>query len=272
MNKNSLFIVIVMLLCLALGCNWFGGDPTTETDSNTVTEQPEKFPDAPSAYEAGVKLLEQGDTEKAVDALLQAVDHDPDHADAFFRLGIAYALLEFSSDPEASATPLPGEIRTDEKEMANSKLAFEKAVKAYRKRLESNKDDHSAQFNLGRSLLKLNRDEEASRALQQAVRLNPDDTEYQTQLGSALMNLAKYAEAERAFRKALELDENNVEAEELLERAEAGRKRIDFVKLPDDDKKKDPNANANANTSASKTDNLPKPDPTPTKPAPTPLQ
>ena len=46
------------------------------------------------------------------------------------------------------------------------------------------------------------------------------------------MKLAQYDEAVRVLKKALELDPENSEAEELLEKAEAGKKRIDFGVTP----------------------------------------
>lgn len=45
-----------------------------------------------------------------------------------------------------------------------------------------------------------------------------------------MINIAEYDEAVRALKKALEIDENNLQAEELLEKAQAGQKRIEFGK------------------------------------------
>jgi cytochrome c-type biogenesis protein CcmH/NrfG len=101
-------------------------------------------------------------------------------------------------------------------------------VKAYKKILAKNPKDDVAQYNLGRSYNKLNMDKEAEKALREAVKLKPDDSEYQTELGTILIKLAHYEEAVGVLKKALKLDENNSQAEELLEKAQAGQKRIDF--------------------------------------------
>ena len=124
----------------------------------------------------------------------------------------------------------------------------------------------------------LNEDEDAARALKQAVKLNPEDTEYQTELGSILVKLAQYREAISPLKKALELDPENSRAMNLLDDAEAGRKRIDFVPVNKDANR---STNSNANGAASNTATSPqtstntsrpsdtKNPPTPPRPAPT---
>jgi cytochrome c-type biogenesis protein CcmH/NrfG len=109
-----------------------------------------------------------------------------------------------------------------------SDKAFANAVKAYEKILAKNPKDDVAQFNIGRSYNKLNEDKDAEKALRQAVKLKPEDSEYLTELGAILVKLAQYQEAVSFLKKAVKLDENNSQAEQLLEKAEAGRKRIDF--------------------------------------------
>ncbi len=275
----GLLIAALILAAVSLGCAWFGGDEADANANVAVEETPmPQFADAGEAYNEGVRLLEDGQTDKAIDALNQAVKLDPEHADAYFRLGIAYALAEFRDRgelQEATPTPLPGEEPAKEAKL-NSEIAFERAAARYRKRIDANKEDHAAHYNLGRALNKLNEDNDAATALREAVKLNPDDTDYQTELGATLIKLAKYAEAVAALKKAVELDPGNLQAEDLLERAEAGRKRLEFTVMPGDDKK--PAAANTANTNSS----TPEPKPTPAatakpaaqtpKPAPTPFQ
>ncbi len=243
-----------------------------ESNATNSVISPIEYSDANTALADGIKALDTGDTERAIEILNRAVELDPDLADAYFRLGIAHALIEFRDQITASesleSTPPPGDSDKKQKqEKSRSEIAFEKAVAAYKKRINTNKEDHAAYYNLGRSYNKLNEDEDAAKALREAVKLNPDDTEYQTELGSILIKLAKYAEAEAALKKAIELDENNLEAVDLLERAEAGRKRVSFTVLP-----KDPRAES-SNSASSTADEKPepiKPDPKPpVKPSPT---
>jgi tetratricopeptide (TPR) repeat protein len=193
------------------------------------------FDNADTALSEGNKYFDAGETEKAIDAYKQAVQLNPDFAEAYFRLGVAYSLLE----REEEANRLPGEVteptpkgkkKEKEAEKTNAEKAFENAVKIYEKVTKKNPEDDVSFFYLGRSYGKLNEDDKAAKALRQAVKLNPENVEYQTEFAESLINIAEYAEAIRALKKALELDENNLQAEDLLERAQAGQKRIEFGK------------------------------------------
>lgn len=256
--KRFVFLQFAMLLAAFLAGCWAASDtasPGTPTPQAILPAS--DYTDANAALADGTRLLDSGDTVLAIELLNRAVELNPDLAEAYFRLGIAYSLVEFSDqlaaksdDSNTQARDLPENNEDKPKrEKPNSVIAFEKAVEAYRRLLKENDEDHLSYYNLGRAYSKLNEDEEAAKALRQAVKLNPDDTEYQTELGSILIRLAKYSEAVTALKKALQLDAENLEAEELLEKAEAGQKRINFATLPKDDKKTDTTGDeANTNT------------------------
>lgn len=207
------------------------------TAAPAASEPVPTFNDAETALAEGNKYFEASETEKAIDAYKQAVQLNPEFAEAYFRLGVAYSLLE----KEEEANRLPGEVteeptpktkkgKKSEPEKTNADKAFENAVKIYKKIVKENPKDDAAFFNLGRSYSKLEEDDEAVKALREAVKLNPENGEYQTELAEALMNTADYDQAIRALKKALQIDENNLLAEELLEKAQAGQKRIEFSK------------------------------------------
>ncbi len=218
--------------------------PITNTNANANTavaqETPlPQFTDANLALAEGVKLLDSNSTAKAIEAFSQAIKLNPDLAEAHFRLGIAYALVEAEKEQETESdtlpTPTPTPIRkgkTLEPAKKDSEKSFENAVKTYKKFLIKNPKDDVAHYNLGRAYNKLNDDKEALKSLQQAVKLKADDTEYQTELGAIYIKLAQYDEAVRALKKALEIDNSNLEAESLLEKAEAGKKRVNFGVKP----------------------------------------
>ena len=247
-------LTFILLAIFIAGCN-------REDAGSNAAQQPAATPagaveitDANSALAEGMRLLDINQTEQAIEAFKRAIEFDPNMAEAYFRMGIAYALLEAEAEANAVAGEMPAETPAKGKKAAEAKTesekAFEKAVEAYKKLLDANPDDHVSHYNLGRTYNKLNEDEEAAKSLREAVKLKPDDTEYQTELGAIYVKLAKYHEAVAALRKALDIDPGNTEAEELLQRAEAGRSRIDYVSKKKDEKdtKSEQTAETNANT------------------------
>jgi tetratricopeptide (TPR) repeat protein len=219
-------------------------DGVTEPAPNA--EMPAEFASAAEALEWGKRLLDQDDTVRAIDVLLQAVKIDPDLGEAYFHLGIAYSLVEREDQTVEAADPSSTPERTSKKpseKKKNSEKAFESAVEAYKKILKKNEEDDAAYFYMGMAYNKLNEDEDAAKALKEAARLKPDNPEYQTELGNIYIKLAKYSEAVAALKKAIELDPDNIDAQESLEKAEAGKKRIDF-NPPKKDEDKQGNSNA----------------------------
>jgi Flp pilus assembly protein TadD len=255
MNKVFIFLFLIALAFFQLGCAEKAADNSNQTNINTVAATPTEqansnskveetpvptFTNADEALAEGKKLLDELETEKAVDALSQAVKLNPDLAEAHFNLGIAYSLIEKEEEKTAvtqvETTPTPKTTKKGKKETVvrtkNSEKAFENAVKAYKKILAKNPKDDVAQFNLGRAYNKLNEDDDAMKALREAVKLKPDDSEYQVELGAIYMKLAQYDEAVIALKKANTLESDSLPIQEMLEKAEAGKKRINFGVKP----------------------------------------
>ena len=259
MRKIFVASFFVSLAVLQFGCGG-GANSANANQTNANTTSPvansnpttaqstplPDFPDADTAYAEGNKLFDANKTELAVEAYQQAVAKNPDFADAWFKLGVSYALIEKQNEvealneenPEETPTPTPARKSRNSKKDApvvrtkDSEKAFEKAVAAYKKILAKDKENADAYYNLGRSYNKLDEDEDAAKALKEAVKIKPEDALYQTEYGAILIKLAQYDEAVRALKKALEIDPENSEAAELLEKAEAGKKRINFGVTP----------------------------------------
>lgn len=255
--KKTFFLLSAAVVCLQLGC---GGNAVSSNNANitivntaptpvaettpaaNTPPQPEIVPTFASADEAlaaGKKYLDENKTEAAIDALQQATKLNAELAEAHFQLGIAYALKEsedealqkVTDEPTPAKTPKSSNKKIKEGQavvLTESDKSFQNAAKAYEKITKKEPKNAEAFFNLGRAYNKIQMDREAEKALRQAVKLKEDDSEFQAELGAILIKLAQYEEAVKVLKKAQQLDENNIRAADLLEKAEAGKKRTNF--------------------------------------------
>ena len=228
--------LLILSVLIGHGCSSPGDVPESPSNNDTGSElSVAAVTDANVALAEGIRLFDENDTEKAIEFLEHAVALNPDLAEGYFRLGIAYSLLEHQYEQQGVITDT-SENTNSGRTRKRSEKSFERAVTAYKKWVEANPKDDIAYFNLGRTYSKIMKEEEAEEAFKKAAELKPEDTEYQTELGAILVKLAKYHEAIAPLKKAIELDPENVRAEELLEDAQAGRQRLDYVSKPDANK------------------------------------
>lgn len=249
---RKLFILLFVVAFALSGCGLFGGgDPDAGKDSNVISrDDPKQVPDFADTSEAikkGDEYLDLGLYRMAIAAYKQATKLDPGLPEGHFKLGVAFSLYVKENPARAS--------ETSEK---NAETAFKNAITTYKRIIRADPENADAHFNLGRSYAKLFRDSEAARAMQKAVRLDDDNGLYRTELGSVLIKLARYSSAIRQLRKALEIDENNIRAEELLEKARAGRRRVVF--------KGGDRSNSNSNSNSGNTPERGDKSATPTRP------
>lgn len=153
----------------------------------------------------GKELYRTDQDEQAVAAFEEATRLDPDLAEAFFRLGLAYDAVGKETEAEG---------------------AYKKAIEKYKKSFQANDKDADGHYNAGQAYAGLHQYSDAIREYRQATRLKPDDSDIYYDLGVALSKLANYEEAVNAFSKSLEIDPQNYRAEDALEEAREGAKRI----------------------------------------------
>ena len=246
MKQVFTIVALSLLLALTFGCS--GNAANIEANNVTVeAESPfANITDPAAALAEGDRLFDENQTEKAIQAYQQAIKLNPDLAEAHFKLGIAYALLEMQYEQTGTVDP----ANPDARSKPRSQKSFEKAVEAYKKWIAANPNDDVAHYNLARTYNKLNKDEEAEKEFRQAVKLKPEDSEYQTELGNILIKLAQYREAIAPLKKAVELDAGNERAASLLEDAEAGRQRIDYVGKNTNANRPSSNSSANSNANS----------------------
>jgi tetratricopeptide (TPR) repeat protein len=103
---------------------------------------------------------------------------------------------------------------------------YKKAVEAYKKYLADNENDPEAHYDLGQTYAGLGQYSEAIREYRLATKLKEDDPDIFYDLGVAYTKLAQYDAAASAFSKSLEIDPEYYRAQDGLDEAKEGIKRI----------------------------------------------
>lgn len=239
--KRTLSISLIVIFLLVIGQAACSRKKPVNANTNAVVEgshtAEENRTQARANVEEGKQLYLSDQDEKAVDILQEAVKLDPDLAEAYFRLGLAYVAVGKEQEAED---------------------AYKKAVEKYKKYLAENSKDAEAHYNMGQAYAGLHLFSEAVREYRQATHLKDDDADMFYDLGTALSKLAQYDEAVAAFSKSLDIDPNNTRAEDALEEAREGVARIKsgkkhqadlLKKQPKGDENKNGNGNSQSNTS-----------------------
>src|SRR5215211_5602516 len=205
--RSILIICAVWLLVLATGCKRSGQQSTN--NSAGVPEVSNNLPEdrtrARNQLDRGKELYRKDQDAEAVLAFMEAVRLDPDLAEAHFRLALGYESLGRREESEAE---------------------YKKAVNAYKKYLADHDDDPEAHYDLGQTYAALGQYTEAIREYREATKLKEDDPDMFYDLGIAYTKLAQYDQAVSAFSKSLEIDPDYFRAQDGLDEAKEGLKRI----------------------------------------------
>lgn len=133
----------------------------------------------------GLKALDAGKAEAAIESFRKAVATDPADYSAHFNLGLAYSM----AGKDAQAIP------------------------EYKKTLELHPGLYEAQLNLSISLLNTNDAGEAIPLLKAAREQKPSEFRPVYYLGTALLETKQFAEAQAVFEQAVEMDAASAGAE-----------------------------------------------------------
>jgi tetratricopeptide (TPR) repeat protein len=179
--------------------------PAPAYNSQNPAEREQAQNDARLLLEQGKELFLNDQDAEALAAYKQAIERNPEFAEAYYRLGLVHGVLKHEDESEA---------------------AYKKAIELYKKYVPENPKDADAFFNLGESYRYLRQYEDAVRAYKQAVKLQPEDPEMFYELGVAQIKLAQYSEATNALQKAVDLDPNYYRASDALDEAREGAQRV----------------------------------------------
>ncbi|HEX8290782.1 MAG TPA: tetratricopeptide repeat protein, partial [Pyrinomonadaceae bacterium] len=162
--------------------------------------------DARALYEQGLAAYKADRDAEAIEHLQKAVELSPDFAEAHYRLGLAFNV-------------------TKRREEADK--AFEHAVEAFEKVTKREPKNSDAYYFLGLSYEQLGKYDEAVKALKEAVKHSPEENDDKYfELANAHFKIAQYDEAVRALNKVLEIKPDHFPAQELLEQAKNGARRV----------------------------------------------
>jgi tetratricopeptide (TPR) repeat protein len=125
-------------------------------------------------FEKGVILYSRQQYEEAIPFFKKAVEKNPQHAEAYYHLGLCYK-----------------ELKTTD------------AVEAFKKAIQLKEDYVEAYFHLGVTYTRLNMQEEAINSFREALRINPDYDEALMNLGIAYGIAKKYSAAVAALEKSV---------------------------------------------------------------------
>ena len=205
--RSILLICAVWLVVFAIGCKRSGQQSTNNSAgsppvSNGLAEERNRARDL---LAKGKELYRNDQDEEAVAAFSDALRLDPDLAEARFRLALGYESLGKREEAEAE---------------------YKKTIEAYKKYFQENRDDAEAHYALGQTYANLGQYSDAIREYREATKLKQDDPDMYYDLGVAYTKLAQYDAAANAFSKSLEIDPDYYRAQDGLDDAKEGIKRI----------------------------------------------
>jgi tetratricopeptide (TPR) repeat protein len=215
--KNVPLILMLSVLLAVSGCNRGRKASTNFNQGSSSADGVNPDPaQARSMLEKGKLLYRDDKDSEAVEAFKQALNLDPTLAEGHFRLGLAYEALTKADEAEGE---------------------YKNAVESYKKYFdtEDNEKDAEAHYNLGQTYAALHQYSDAIREFKQATKIRSDDADIYYDLGMAHTKLAQYSEAANAFSKSLEIDPENYRAQDALDEAREGVKRVQAGKKHQED-------------------------------------
>lgn len=168
--------------------------------------------------EIGIKALQEGEFEKAIEAFMKAAEKEPENPVGYTNLGNVFAS---AGDIERAERFFQKAISLDEN--AGSALyglgnlyytneRFEEAAVVYEKSIRTGLKEADAYFMLGKSLKQSGNSKLALPYYQRATELAHDDLEIRLAYGILLAEMELFEEARKELTLVLEMDNENADA------------------------------------------------------------
>jgi tetratricopeptide (TPR) repeat protein len=188
---NPLFLLtspFLALIVIILIMNFLGSAMSAARDRENFKQSLEAATlnpaDASAHYNLGLIYQQRGDTERARDCFLRAIEIDADETDAHYQLGriareegrLADAILHFDAVLERDANHSQSEIWREVGRTYVQAAQHEDALAAFERFLEKRHSDAEGLYLYGLTLYHLGREEEAARQMRacvEAVRTAP---------------------------------------------------------------------------------------------------
>jgi len=185
------------------------------------------------SYERGLRFLESGTNDRAVEEFNRAIASDPAFASAHHNLGVAY-MRQKNYEQAINAFKKSLELKFDVEGRAlayhNLGLAYitlsrnDEAIDAFKQSIQLNSQDPEVHFYLGVAYLEKERYDEAITAFQQSLKLKPDLVGAKINLGGAYEAKGLYDQAIAVYEEALKLNPAGEEVKARLNKLKARKK------------------------------------------------
>jgi eukaryotic-like serine/threonine-protein kinase len=191
----------------------------TPRESARLARRHSVTPEAHDAYLRGRYFMNRGAAARAIKAFQQAIDKDPQYAEAYAGLAQNYALILPAHEvmPKAKAMALKAlelDSALPDAHLALASVAFlyewqwHEAEKELKTAIDLDPNSSFIRIQHSYFLIAMGRVEDAVNEAQTAVRLDPLSLVNNVNLGRAFYFARRYDEAVAQYRKALELDAN----------------------------------------------------------------
>ena len=228
-SKRHLWIISIIIVVLLAGCGGGGGQEEPPTSAPAATP----IPSADDHMDQAMEYVEQGQYEKAIAELNQAIELEPDNPDAHRNLGTVYGKL---NQWEKAATAYEQAIELDPDfgeaygDLVGAYFYLERvpeAIEVGEKAIELAPDYAMAYNNLGVVYGSQGQIDTAIALFEQGIQADPGCADAHYNLGFAYESLEQLDAAIAQYQEAVRADPNYLDAYENMGTVYARQGRLE---------------------------------------------